>query len=106
VKERGGQINTAVTWHVRALSIRLVLRTPHTASNLRRLAEYRRELGTTQFTSLLTGTADDPDLADSITSALDQLDMGNDGTIDPAKRSSLARVSPCSWQALPGYGGR
>ena len=57
---------------------------PRAASNLRSLDEYRRELGTTQFTSLLTRVADDPGLADAITSALDQLDKGDDSTTDPS----------------------
>jgi tetratricopeptide (TPR) repeat protein len=78
-KERGGQIATAIAWHVRALAIRLALGIPQAANNLHRLSEYRRELGTGQFTSLLNSTAGDPGLADAITSLLDQLDKSESG---------------------------
>ena len=49
-------------------------------NNLRRLAAYRRELGTEPFTSLLTQAAGDTDLAETITSLLDQLDKTDDST--------------------------
>jgi tetratricopeptide (TPR) repeat protein len=38
-KECGGQTAIAVTWHVRALAIRLALRVPQAAIDLRRLSE-------------------------------------------------------------------
>jgi tetratricopeptide (TPR) repeat protein len=44
-EERGGSVATAVTWHVKALMIRLRLGVPQAVNNLRRLAAYRRELG-------------------------------------------------------------
>ena len=80
-KERGGQIAAAIGWHVRALAIRLALGVPQAANNLRRLSEYRRELGTGQFTSLLNSTSGNPDLADTITTLIDQLD-NNEGSVD------------------------
>ena len=77
-KDRGGQITAAVTWHVRALAIRLSLGIPQAIIDLRCLAGYRRELGAGQFTSLLTRTAEDPGLGNAITSLLDQLDESGD----------------------------
>ena len=79
-KERGGSTTAAVTWHVKALSIRLRLGVPQAENNLRSLSAYRRELGAEPFTSLLTQAADDTDLAETITSLLDQLDETDDGT--------------------------
>jgi hypothetical protein len=70
--ERGGQIATATAWQVRALLIRLALGVPQAATNLRRLGEYRRELGADQFTSLLNSNAGDPSLVETITDLLDQ----------------------------------
>jgi tetratricopeptide (TPR) repeat protein len=75
----GGQIATAITWHVRALAIRLALRAPQALIDLRRLSEHRRELGTGQFTTLLNSTSGDPDLADTITALIDQLDKSGTG---------------------------
>ena len=60
--------------------IRLRLGVPQAVNNLRRLAAYRRELGAEPFTALLTQAADDTDLADTITSLLDQVDATDDGT--------------------------
>ena len=79
-QERGGPMTAAVTWHVRALVIRLRLGVPQAGNNLRRLSAYRRELGAGPFTSLLTQAAGDTDLAGTITSLLDQLDQADDGT--------------------------
>ena len=79
-QERGGQIATAVAWHVRALTIRLALETPQALIDLRRLGEYRRELGTGPFTSLLASTSENTDLANVITSLLDQLDNTDSGS--------------------------
>ena len=79
-KERGGPMTAAVTWHVKALVIRLRLGVPQAVNNLRRLAAYRRELGAEPFTSLLTQAAGDTDLAETITSLLDQLDKTDDST--------------------------
>jgi tetratricopeptide (TPR) repeat protein len=79
-KERGGSMTAAVTWHVKALVIRLRLGVPQAVNNLRRLAAYRDELGTGPFTSLLTQAAGDSDLAETITSLLDQPDKNDDST--------------------------
>ena len=79
-KERGGSITAAVTWHVRALAIRLRLGVPQAAKNLRRLATDRRELGAEPFARLLTQAAGSTDLAETITSLLDQLEKAGDGT--------------------------
>ena len=59
---------------MKALAIRLRLGVPQAVNNLRRLAAYRRELGAEPFTSLLTQAADSADLAETITSLLDQAD--------------------------------
>ena len=77
-KERGGSITAAVTWHVKALVIRLRLGVPQAVNNLRRLGPYRRELGAGPFTSLLTQAAGDTDLAETITALIDQLDKTDD----------------------------
>ena len=77
-RERGGSITAAVTWHVRALAIRLRLGVgvPEAVIDLRHLAALRQELGAGRFTSLLTQAADSTGLADTITSLLDQVDGG------------------------------
>ena len=77
--ERGGPATAAVTWHVKALAIRLRLGVPQAVNNLRRLAAYRRELGPEPFTGLLAQAAGDTDLAETITSLLDQVDAADDG---------------------------
>jgi len=79
-KERGGSTTSAVKWHVEALVIRLRLGVPRAANNLRRLAAYRRELGAEPFASLLAQAAGDTDLAETITSLLDQVDKTGDRT--------------------------
>ncbi len=73
-KDRGSLVTAAVTWHVKALGIRLRLGIPKAWGNLRRLAEYRLELGTGPFTSVLTQAAGNTDLAEAITSLRDQMD--------------------------------
>jgi len=79
-KERGGSITAAVTWHVKALVIRLHLGVPQAVNNLRRLASHRREIGAGPFASVLTQAATDTNLAGTITSLLDQLDEADDST--------------------------
>ncbi len=78
--QRGDEVTAAVTWHVKALGIRLRLDVPQAVNNLRRLAAYRLEIGADPFTSVLTQAADDSDLAEAITSLLDQLDKTGDDT--------------------------
>ena len=75
-KERGGQTTTAIAWHVRALEIWIGRgEVAQGIFDLRRLSEYRRELGTGQFTSLLNDASGYPDLADGITVLIDQMDQ-------------------------------
>jgi tetratricopeptide (TPR) repeat protein len=71
---RGGPAAAAITWHVRALVIRLQLGVPEAANDLSCLAAYRGELGARRFRKILTGAAGHRDLAESITSLLDQVD--------------------------------
>jgi len=47
-------------------------------NNLRRLSAFRRELGTGPFTSTLAETVSDTELAETVTSWLDQWDEAND----------------------------
>ena len=79
-EERGGSMTSAVTWHLKALMIRLRLGVPQAVNNLRSLAAYRRELGAGPFTSLLTQAVGNTDLAETITSLLDHLDKTDDRT--------------------------
>ena len=79
-KERGGPATSAVMWHVRAVGIRLRLGTPRAVNDLRSLAAYRRELGAKPFASILAQAANDGDLAETITSLLDQLDKTDGST--------------------------
>ena len=67
-KDRGGTATAAVAWHVKALMITLRLGTSQTQTNLRWLAEYRRELGNAPFAELLAQATGDTDLAETITS--------------------------------------
>ena len=76
---RGGQVATAIAWHVRALAIRLALRVPQAGTDLRRLRRHHLELGTGQFTSLLNSASGNPDLADAIAALIDQLDKNESG---------------------------
>jgi len=79
--ERGGSTTTAVTWHVKALAVRLRLGGPQAEIDLRRLALHRRELGPGPFTGLLAQAAGDTHLAETITSLLDQIDAPDDSTL-------------------------
>jgi hypothetical protein len=53
---------------------------PQAGIDLRRLAEHRRELGAGPFTRLLTQAAGNTDLADTVTSLLDEVDKTDGGT--------------------------
>ena len=79
-KERGGSITSAVTWHVGALMIRLLLRAPQAMIDMRYLATYRRELGVEQFSILLVQAVGDSDRTKMITSLLDRFDRSDDST--------------------------
>ena len=79
-EERGGSVTAIVTWHVKALGIRLSLRVPQARNNLRSLTAHRRELGAEAFTRLLVQAAGDTDLAETITSLIDQLDKTEGST--------------------------
>ena len=78
--DRGGPAAAVIAWHVKALAIRLQLGVPQAVNNLRRLAACRRELGAEPFTGLLAQAAGDTELAETITSLLDQVDAAGDGT--------------------------
>ena len=78
--DRSGPVAAVIAWHVKALAIRLRLGVPQAVIDLRRLGGYRRQLGAEPFTSLLTREANDNDLADTITSLLDQVDAADDGS--------------------------
>ena len=101
-KERGGQIasgNRVARQGARDLD-RLV-EVAQGNVDLRRLGEFRRELGTGQFTSLLNDASGYPDLADAITSLLDQLDEN-----EARHRLSQAHTpppasAPGAWSASP-----
>jgi tetratricopeptide (TPR) repeat protein len=75
--ERGGTAGLAVGWHVKALTIRLHLGVPQAAIDLRRLAALRSQAGPERFTGLLAQATGDTDLAGTITSLLDQLDVAD-----------------------------
>ena len=79
-KDRGGPAAAAITWHVKALAIRLRLGSPQAENDLRRLAAYRSGTGPGPFTSILAHAAGSPDLAEAITALLDQLDKTDDTT--------------------------
>ena len=78
--DRDAPAAAVIAWHVKALAIRLQLGVPQAVIDLRRLAAHRRELGAEPFTGLLAQATDDTDLADTITSLLDQVDAAGDGT--------------------------
>ncbi len=78
--DRGGPAAAVIAWHVKALAIRLQLGVPQAMIDLRRLAACRRELATEPFTGLLAQAAGDTELAEAITSLLDQVDATGDGT--------------------------
>ena len=77
--DRAAPAAEVIAWHVKALSIRLQLGVPQAVNDLRRLAAYRRELGAEPFTGLLAQAAGDTELAETITSLLDQADATGDG---------------------------
>ena len=80
-KERDGSMTTAVTWHVKALVIKLSLGIPQAAANLHTLAGYRRELGNGPFSGLLAQAVGDADLtAETIRSLIDRLESAGDST--------------------------
>jgi tetratricopeptide (TPR) repeat protein len=80
VRERGGQaaVPAAIVWHVRALAIRLALGVPQAVINVRRLGEFRRELGGELFNRTLLEASGDPSRAEAITDLLDQADEIDD----------------------------
>jgi len=78
--DRDGPTAAVIAWHVKALAIRLRLGVPQAVIDLRRLAACRRELGAEPFTGQLAQAAGDTELADTITSLLDQADAAGDGT--------------------------
>ena len=71
----GGSITSAVTWHVKALMIRLHLLVPQVVTNLRHLAAYRRELGPEPFTNLLIQIVGDANRAEEIKLLVDRVDQ-------------------------------
>jgi len=79
-KDRGAQAAAAITWHVKALAIRLRLGSPEAEIDLRRLAAYRSGIGPGAFTGVLVQAAGSPDLAEAITALLDQPDNTDDTT--------------------------
>ena len=70
---RGGEIDTAVAWHVKALQIGLKLNAPETIGDLRSLAGYRASLSAERFSALLTEVAGDVGFAQAITPLLDRV---------------------------------
>jgi tetratricopeptide (TPR) repeat protein len=78
-KDRGGLAATAVGWHVRALVVRLRLGVPEVVIDLRALADWRRALGTGPFGRLLEQVSGGTELAEAITSLLDQVNDADDG---------------------------
>ena len=66
-----GTIAAVIGWEARALAIRLRLRLPQAAYNLRRLNALRGQLGAERFTSLLAEVTGDSELAEAIISVLD-----------------------------------
>jgi tetratricopeptide (TPR) repeat protein len=87
--DHGGSIAGAVTWHVRALAIRLGLGVPQAGIDLHRLAAHRQELAAEQFTPLLTQAAGSTELADTISSLLDQVDKAGGETALPGGLSEV-----------------
>ena len=81
VAERSGPVAEIVTWHTRALEIRLRIGAPQAVNNLRQLLPYRRELGAESFAALLARITDDVELVEAIPSLLDQIDAAKG---DPA----------------------
>jgi Tetratricopeptide repeat len=80
VAERGGPVAEIVSWHIRALAIRLRIGVPQAVNNLRRLLPYRRELGAEPFAALLAQITDDAELVEAIPGLLDQVDAAEGDT--------------------------
>jgi tetratricopeptide (TPR) repeat protein len=76
--DRGGSTATAIAWHVQALEIRVHLGVPQVQIDLRHLSALRRELGVGPFASLLAEAVGDTELAETVTSWLDQWDNADD----------------------------
>jgi tetratricopeptide (TPR) repeat protein len=64
--DKGGNAGLAISWHMKALAIRLRLGIPQARNDLYRLAAHRRELSPEQFKSLLSQATSDAELADVI----------------------------------------
>jgi tetratricopeptide (TPR) repeat protein len=99
LEARSGEIATAMAWYVRALAIRLALHVRHPATDVRHLRDYRRELGTGQFSRVLNSISEDPDLAAAIAALIDQLGEIEHGTDSlrrgrrvPSRRHFTARL--------------
>jgi tetratricopeptide (TPR) repeat protein len=71
-RERGGSVTMTVTWHTQALIIRLRSNLAGGNRNVHVLADCRRELGVDPFSSLLLQTAGATDLADKISSMIEE----------------------------------
>ena len=80
VAERGGPVTDIVTWHIRALAIRLRIGAPQAFNNLRQLLRYRREMGAEPFAALLAQITDDAELVEVIPGLLDQVDAAEADT--------------------------
>ena len=78
--DRGGPASAIIAWHVKALATRLRLGIQQAVIDLHQLAAYRRKLGAEPFMGMLTRAADDMNLAETITSLLDQVDAADDDT--------------------------
>jgi hypothetical protein len=71
--ERGGDLQQGITWHLKALAIRLQLRSPQALINLRALAAHRTSLGTELFDRQLNQAAGGSGPAETITALIDQV---------------------------------
>ena len=76
--DRGGSISIAIARHVKALVIRRHLGVPQVRIDLSRLSALRRELGIGPFSTLLAEALGDTELAEAVTSWLDQWDNANE----------------------------
>jgi tetratricopeptide (TPR) repeat protein len=75
---RGGSTATAIAWHVKALVVGIHIGVPDARTDLSRLSALRRDLGVGPFASLLAETVSDTELAEAVTSWLDQWDNADD----------------------------
>ena len=80
-----GSPSEAISWHVRALTLRLRLGVPQMSIDLGRLAELRRGLGPERFTEILARLLDDENRA-SLNDLLDQFERGDDADGSDAER--------------------